>query len=74
MAKIKLLGYPAVVAGFKEKEIKIEGKARIREVVIFKKQINEDRIIVLVNHKPATLDTEITDKDNILIMPVIGGG
>ena len=30
MAKIKLLGYPAVVAGFKEKEIKIDVPISIR--------------------------------------------
>lgn len=74
MVKIKLLGYPADAAGFKEKEIKIEGKVKIRDLIKFEKKVSEDRIIILVNHNPADLDTEVSDKDYVLVLPVVGGG
>ncbi|MCD6164744.1 MAG: MoaD/ThiS family protein, partial [Candidatus Odinarchaeota archaeon] len=31
-------------------------------------------IIVLINGRPATLETEVKDSDQIVVMPVIGGG
>ncbi|MGQ4834366.1 MAG: MoaD/ThiS family protein [Candidatus Asgardarchaeia archaeon] len=74
MVKIKILGYPAEAAGFKEKELRIYQKVKIRDLVKFHKKVSEERIIVLVNHNPATLDTEVSDDDFILILPVVGGG
>jgi len=73
VATIKLLGAIADFAGFKEKKIKIEKPTKLREIVYIDK-IPQERIIILVNHEPATFDTVITDKDYVVIMPVVGGG
>jgi len=76
VAKIKLIGWIADLAKFKEKEIKIEFPIKVKELLNIKEidEIDEERIIVLINGKPATLETKVKNNDNVVVMPVIGGG
>ncbi|MHA1596111.1 MAG: MoaD/ThiS family protein [Candidatus Asgardarchaeia archaeon] len=38
------------------------------------KGVKEDSIIILVNGEPSELDHVLRDEDNVVIMPVVGGG
>jgi len=76
VVKIKLIGWIADLAKFKEKEVKIDSFTRVKDLLNIEKidEIDEERIIVLINGKPATLETEVKDSDQIVVMPVVGGG
>ena len=76
MVKIKLIGWVADLAKFKEREVKIDLPVKVKNLLNIKEidKIDEERVIVLVNGKPATLETEVKDDDQIVVMPVIGGG
>ncbi|MFX1362848.1 MAG: MoaD/ThiS family protein [Promethearchaeota archaeon] len=37
-------------------------------------KISEDRVVVLVNGISASLETDVDDGDEIVILPIIGGG
>ena len=36
--------------------------------------ISKERLIILVNQLPTSIDTTIKDGDDIVVMPVMGGG
>jgi len=76
VAKIKLIGWVADLAKFKEKEVKISSPIKVKDLLNIRKidEIDEERIIVLINGKPATLETRVKNSDQIVVMPVIGGG
>ncbi len=75
VVKIRLLGWIADKEGYREKEIFLDGKkVKIRELVPSVEIEPPDRIVVLVNHKGATLDTEVGDDDYVAVLPVVGGG
>lgn len=76
MAKIKLIGWVADLAKFKEKEMKISSPIKVKDLLNIRiiDEIDEERIIVLINGKPATLETKVKNSDQIVVMPVIGGG
>ncbi|MFX0097114.1 MAG: MoaD/ThiS family protein [Candidatus Hodarchaeota archaeon] len=72
MVKIKLLGYVASLAKFKKKEIRINKRVKVKDLLGVK--ISEDRVIVLVNGISSSLETDVDDGDEIVILPIIGGG
>ncbi|MFX0068931.1 MAG: MoaD/ThiS family protein [Promethearchaeota archaeon] len=72
MVKIKLLGYVASLAKFKKKEIQINKRVKVKDLLGVK--ISEDRVVVLVNGISASLETDVDDGDEIVILPIIGGG
>ena len=75
MVRVKLIGWLVDKAGFKEKEILLKGKKkRVIDLVPEAAMDSPDRIVVLVNHKGASLDTLVGDDDYVAIMPVVGGG
>lgn len=73
MVKIKALGHIAEIMGSRELTIIVNNKTKIRNLIKLPSEI-ESRVIILVNGKPATLDTEVKDEDQITIMPMISGG
>jgi len=73
MVKIRALGYIAEVLGSRELALNIDKKVKVRELIKLPKDI-ELRVIILINGEPATLDSEVHNKDQILIMPMISGG
>lgn len=72
MVKIKLLGYVASLAKFKKKEIQIDKRVKVKDLLGVK--ISEDRVVVLINGISASLETDVDNKDEIVILPIIGGG
>ena len=42
--------------------------------ILAEKHIDPKNYIILVNGTPSTLDQEITEKDNIIILPRVKGG
>ena len=72
MVKIKLLGYVASLAKFKKKEIQINKKVKVKDLLDVK--ISEDRVVVLVNGISASLEADVDNSDEIVILPIIGGG
>lgn len=73
MVKIRLISYLSTIAGYKEKQIKVNVPTKIRELISFP-TLPEDRIIILVNERGAKLDTLVQDEDEIKVLPVVGGG
>jgi len=77
MAKIKLIGYIAEIFGYREKTVKIEKPIKLKELFQFPhilENMNQKRMIILVNGVPGTPDSIIKDKDEITIMQIVGGG
>ena len=74
MTKIKLIGYVAEIFGYREKIIKLEKPLRLAELLSFPKNVETDRLIILVNGIPATLESIVANEDEILIMQMLGGG
>ncbi len=74
MVKLRFLGYIAEKMGTREINIEISMPIKLSELLETIKGINMERAVVIVNNKAATPDTPIKNKDEIVIMPVIGGG
>lgn len=70
---VKFLGWIASLAGKREMEVTVETPVQLKEILPFSLQ-GKDNIIVIVNQKPATEDTEVKDTDQVTVMPVISGG
>ena len=73
MARIKVLGHLAEVAGFREKFFKPEKGTRIKDIIKLE-GVNMERVVVMVNQDAGSWDHEIQEDDDIVILPVIGGG
>ena len=74
MAKIRLIGYIAETLGYREKNEKLNKPTRLRDVLKLPENISQERLIILVNQLPTSIDTTIKDGDDIVVMPVMGGG
>jgi|Deesub1362B_J571_1020462.scaffolds.fasta_scaffold10679_2 sulfur carrier protein ThiS len=74
MAKIRLIGYVAEIFGYREKTVKIEKPLRIEELFLFPENMEKKRLIILINGVPATLESKVTDRDELVIMQMVGGG
>jgi len=72
--KIRLIGYIAEVFGYREKTVNIEKPVRIEELFSFPNNMDKERLIILINGTPATLKSKVLDKDEIMIMQMVGGG
>ncbi len=73
MVKIKAVSYLAEMFGFQEKEIKLEKPTAVKELIP-KIDLSTEHIIVVVNHKSASLETLVKDDDYVQILPVVDGG
>jgi len=77
MVKIKLIGYIAEIFGYREKTVKIEKPIQLKELLRSPQKlenIDQERIIILINGAPATLNSTIKDKDEITMMQIVSGG
>ena len=72
MAELKFFGYLAEIDGARVKKIVIEKPAALREVL--PPAFPEKNIIILVNQKPARLDSRIRNEDRVSLMPFLSGG
>lgn len=72
MAKIRMIGYIAEISGFREKTVVIERPVQLKDLL--PEKVAQKRTIILVNGLPASMDSRIEGEDQIVIMPVVGGG
>ena len=73
MIKVKYVGYLASIAGVHEEEINAEN-AKIRELLRLKGNVTWDEVIILVNGRPAGLDTTVKKGDEVTVLPFTSGG
>ncbi|OGP93759.1 MAG: hypothetical protein A2156_15665 [Deltaproteobacteria bacterium RBG_16_48_10] len=72
MAELKFFGYLSDIAGTRIKELSLEHPVMLRELV--PSCFPETNVIILINQKVGNLDSEITDKDSVVLMPILSGG
>lgn len=72
--RLKVFSPLSEILGFKEKEVKLEGKVRIRDIQELAKVNLGDYVLSLNRTKVVSLDTEVGDDDELWILPPIDGG
>jgi len=72
--RLKVFSPLSEILGFKEKEVKLEGKVRIRDIQELAKVNLGDYFLSLNRTKVVSLDTEVGDDDELWILPPIDGG
>ena len=72
MAEIRFFGYLSDLMNTRVKEQTLEHPTTLRKLL--PPTFPETNIIILINGKTGSLTTEITDKDSVLLMPVLSGG
>jgi len=72
LAELRFFGYLSDLAGTRIKELRLEQPVTLRELV--PPTFPETNIIILINQKVGNLDSEITDQDTVVLMPVLSGG
>jgi molybdopterin converting factor small subunit len=72
LADLKFFGYLSDLVGTRIKELKLDHPVRLRELV--PSAFPETNIIILINQKVGSLDSEIKDQDSVALMPVLSGG
>ena len=76
MARIKLMGAFAHLAGARELVVKVDGKKTVDEILreLIPRYDEFHEKIIMINGHPARGDAEVTDGDEIKVMPVLSGG
>ena len=72
MAELRFFGYLSDLVGTRIKEFRLEHPVTLRELV--PSTFPETSIIILINQKAGSLDSEIKDQDSVALMPVLSGG
>jgi len=72
VAKIKLIGFFRFVLGKEVIEVQLEKPTKL--INIIGELPDKERAIVLINGRNGGFDSEITDSDEVMIIPIIGGG
>ncbi len=72
MVTIRLVSYLEKMAGFREKEIKIEEPTRVRDLIAF--DLPDERLMVVVDDIGGDLDTVVDNDSRVVISPIFGGG
>ena len=72
MAELKFFGYLSDLVGTQIKELSLEHPVKLRELV--PSTFPGANIIILINQKVGSLDSEITDNDSVVLMPILSGG
>jgi len=71
--RIKVMGYLINLLGFDETVMEVKVPVKIKEIISIPKEVY-DRTIILVNGKSVSLDDEVKDGDEIVVMPFVSGG
>ncbi len=71
--RIKVLGYLIDIIGFDNAEIEVETPIKLKNIISLPKEVY-NRTIILVNGKSVSLEDEVNDGDEIIIMPFVSGG
>ncbi len=72
MAELKFFGYLSDLVGTRIKEARLEHPVALRELV--PPDFPETNVIILINQKAGSLDSEVEDRDSVVLMPVLSGG
>lgn len=70
---IKFLGRAADIVGTKEVSREVNAPTPLRDLLEVD-SAELDQFLVLVNQQASSLDSLVSDQDEIIIMPMIGGG
>lgn len=73
MVDIKILGGAAEKIGTRRIEKEVEEERKVSDLLDLG-NLDLNKYILLVNGKPAEADSEVSDSDQVVIMPRIGGG
>ncbi len=72
LAEIKFFGYLSDLAGTRVRDLRLDHPILLRDLI--PPDFPERNIIILINQKVGNLDSEITDKDSVALMPILSGG
>ena len=72
MAELKFFGYLSDLAGTRVKDLRLDHPMPLRELV--PSGFPGKNIIILINQKVGNLDSEITNQDTVVLMPILSGG
>jgi molybdopterin converting factor small subunit len=72
LARIKLVGFFRHALGKEFIEIQLEKPKKLIDLI--GELPDKERAIILVNGKNADFTTEISNDDEVIIIPIIGGG
>jgi molybdopterin converting factor small subunit len=72
--RLKVFSPLSEMIGFKERELKLKGNLRIRDIPELAKVELGEFVVALNKTKVVSLDTEVGDEDELWILPPIDGG
>jgi sulfur carrier protein ThiS len=70
---IKFIGWISSLAETREMDITLETPEQLKNILPFSLQ-GKENIIIIVNNEPGSATTVVSNKDQVLLMPVISGG
>ena len=71
--KVRVMGYLIDLLGFDETIMEVKVPVKVKEIMSIPREVY-DRTIILVNGKSVSLDYEVKDGDEIVVMPFVSGG
>jgi molybdopterin converting factor small subunit len=72
MVEVKFIGFIAEKMGAQGVKVSLKQPMKLKNML--EVELSEDRCIVLINQKRATLDSLIKNGDKVMIMPLVSGG
>lgn len=72
--KLKLFSPLSEKIGFKEKEVKLYGKVQIKDIKELSDVPFDDYVLSINKMKVVKSDAEVTDVDELWILPIVDGG
>jgi molybdopterin converting factor small subunit len=72
LAELNFFGFLSDLVGTRIKGLALKRPITLRELV--PPSFPETNIIILINQKVGSFDSEITDQDAVVFMPILSGG
>ena len=72
--KLKVFSPLSEKIGFKEKEIKLDGKVHIKDIKELSEVPLDDYVLSINKMKVVKSDAEVIDVDELWILPIVDGG
>lgn len=72
--KVKYLGYLADLAGAREVEVEVDGKAKVEDVAPVIKKLRRSDYVLLVDGRGAEPETLVGPGSTVVLLPETGGG
>lgn len=73
MVKVRYVAYLAHIYGKKEERVRVTKPVRVRDLVDPERAGSMD-VIILVNGRRASWDTQVNDDDEVVLIPPVSGG